>query len=204
MSVGSAFFYTKDAIDEAVIGSAFSHTRDAPKETTVGSAFFYTKDAIDEAVIGAPFAHTRDAPVLYGIRNNQVQPLGVNTDRLEDSTGAQVGISNVSLISTGLTTIYTVPAGKKLLLLGIVLHAMSANTVTAAPQISVGVNPSTTNIFAAETLFSFDAIGDMYTLWPNANKFIVANSNDVIDLNVNTAATAAVLTATIRIIGILL
>jgi len=141
--------------------------------------------------------------MAFGIRTEQIQLLNLDPDNLSNATGALINTANVDLRALGVVTIYTVPAGKKAIILGIILHAMSADTVTVAPQISVGVNPSSSNIFATEKLFNFNSVGDMYTLWNNTTQYTIANAGETLDLNVSTIATATALTATIRIIGIL-
>lgn len=141
---------------------------------------------------------------MAGIRGPQVEPKTIETNRIIPDLAASLAtVGDIDLTSTGQTTLYTVPAGtSKVLVLGVVIAATYANTVTVVPEVSIGVSPSTDDIFAVELLTGFDVTPETYTFWGNLNTGHIATTGESIILNVSTAATATGLVAAARLIGI--
>ena len=94
--------------------------------------------------------------------------------------------------------------GKTAIILGCLLRIKSANTVTVDAAASLGINPSTTDLFAAETLVGVQSISDVWSFWKDTSVGLVANSADLVDLDVTVAATAATLTCDVFVIGLLI
>lgn len=137
------------------------------------------------------------------IRGPQVESGNLTLDRLINITSNTLSTTTgIDLTSTGTTAIFT--ATQKTYILGVLLQITSADTVTAVAEASIGVNPSINNIFANEPLVVFDAVGDMYTFWNNLNTGIILSSSNVLEISVNTAATAVGLIVTAYVIGVLL
>ena len=138
------------------------------------------------------------------IRGNQIAPQTLTEDRMANITSYQLASqSGISLTAAVTTPIYTVPTGVTALITGIILEVTAADTITSNPEVSIGVNPSTTNIFATEPLIALDTVGKVYYYWANLNNAVVAVAGSQIDLDVSIAATATALEVTARILGIL-
>jgi len=137
-------------------------------------------------------------------RGPQLDFTDINEDRLaKETTHALGAVTGIDLTTTGVTTVFTAPSGKIALIFGVLLEATDADTVTVVPQISLGLNPSTTNIFPTETLINFDTTGDLYLYWANVHKAVTVVDGGILDLDVVMAATATTLDVTARILGIL-
>ena len=137
------------------------------------------------------------------IRGPQTEAGNLALDRLINITSNTLSTTTgIDLTATGTTALFT--ATQKTYILGVLLQITSADTVTVVAEASIGVNPSIDNIFANESLVVFDAVGDMYTFWNNLNTSIILSSSNVLEISVNTAATAVELVATAYVIGVLL
>ena len=156
--------------------------------------------ALDDRSSGI-FRDIRGAPVFAGIRGPQIEPYDLQLDRLVNVTSASLAIiPDVDLTSIATTSLYIAP--QKSLILGVLLRTVVADTVTAPAEASVGVNPSTNNLFANEELISLDAVDDLYGFWGNAGTGTILNASDQLDLSVNTGATATTLTVVAYVIGV--
>jgi len=165
------------------------------------TVFLHSNGAIGPGTLATFTMDISDAPLLRG---PQIKINDLNEDRLVKVTSYVLDtVINIDLTSTGITTLFTAPSDKKALVLGVILQATSADTVTVAPQVSVGLNPSTNNVFATEPLVSFDTAGSVYHFWNYINKATVVPASGVLDLNVSVAATATSLIASARVVGIL-
>lgn len=133
---------------------------------------------------------------------------GTNTIALDRFSSPLMAILSVTtdldLTTTGTTTVYTVPAGKSAIVLGCLLRIKAADTVTTDAEVSIGINPSTTDLFAAETLVAVQAVNDFWSFWKDESGGALAGSGSLIDLNVITAATATTLDSDIYLIGLLI
>jgi hypothetical protein len=141
---------------------------------------------------------------LSKFRGAQLNSATLSEDRLAREAGYNVAtITDIDLTSVATTTLYTVPSDKTLMLLGVILQVTAETTATVPPDASVGINPSTDNVFAAETLVGLNAVGKTYYFWSNLTTSTIAGPGDVIDLRVSVGATAGALDATARVVGIL-
>ena len=179
-----------------------------PVSTTIEGAvsepmtmFSYSEGTIGPGTLVAFTTDISDAPLLRG---PQVKSRDLNEDRLLRTTSYVLDtVTAIDLTATGTTTLLTAPNDQSALILGVILQATQADTVTVAPQVSVGLNPSTDNVFATEPLVGFDTVDALYYMWSNTNKAVVIPASGVLDLDVSVAATATSLEATARVIGIL-
>jgi hypothetical protein len=152
--------------------------------------------------VGPFFDHDVVAFPLPGITGPQVGQSEITFDRMVNPTSFALATDvSVDLTSTGATSLFT--ASRKTYILGVILRSDAANTVTSPPQISVGINPITDNVFENESMVNFDTVDDVYTFWSNLNTAFVMNVSDQLDINVNTAATATTLTAIAYVVGII-
>jgi len=136
-----------------------------------------------------------------GIRGPQIEPFDLQLDRLANITSAVLSITaSIDLTTIATTALFT--ATQKTYVLGVLLRVTTADTVTAVAEASVGVNPSTNNVFANEPLINIDAVDDLYTFWNNTNTGTILNTSQQLDLSVNTGATATTLVATAYVIGV--
>jgi hypothetical protein len=139
------------------------------------------------------------------LRGAQFAERGIALDRFADPLAAILTVfEDLDLTATSTTTIYTVPTGKTAIILGCLLRIKSANTVTVDAAASLGINPSTTDLFAAETLVGVQSISDVWSFWKDTSGGLVANSADLVDLDVSVAATATTLTCDVFVIGLLI
>jgi hypothetical protein len=142
-------------------------------------------------------------PALF--RSGQIRDQELDEDRLSKTTSHAINsVASVDLTSATTTTIFTAPSDKTALIIGVILEVTAANTVTVPPQVSVGLNPSTTNVFAVETLINLDAVNNSYVYWANLNKAVTVANGGILDLDVAVASTATSLVATARVVGIIL
>jgi hypothetical protein len=136
-----------------------------------------------------------------GIRGPQIEPYDLELDRLVNITSASLAIvDDIDLTSIATTPLFT--ATQKTYVLGVILRITTADTVTVVAEASIGVNPSTNDMFANEQLVNFDAVDDLYAFWNNSNTGIILNTAEQLDLSVNTGATATSLIAVAYVIGV--
>jgi len=172
--------------------------------TSSGPLFDHVVDTLPAQSSGPMFDHEiEDALILPGVRGPQVKQQDITLDRLAQPTSSTIATNvNILLTATGDTQLFT--ATQKTYILGVILRVNISNTVTVPPQVSIGVSPSTDNVFANEALINFDADNDLYTFWNNLNTATVLNASDVLQLTVNTAATATTLLAVAYVVGVVL
>jgi hypothetical protein len=133
------------------------------------------------------------------IRGPQFKSGTIDSDRFVSPLGLVLTRITVDLAATGTSAIYTVPAGKTALVQGIVFRALGA--AGSDPTVSVGINPSTDNIFDSQQLVNFPTVGNLFTLWNDKGVSTISNAADQIDLNVVVASS---LTAEVFVLGFLL
>jgi len=202
MAAGTTFEFPIPFTPTQSSGPMFDFVVNSPSSSS-GPMFDHVVDTIPTQSSGPMFDHDVSALELPGIRGPQVGQSEITFNRMVDTTSHALASNvNVTLTATGTTALYT--ASQKTYILGIVLRVITANTVTVLPQVSVGVNPITDDIFANETLVNFDTVNDLYHFWGDLNTARVLNATDQLDLVVNTAATASALVAVVYVVGIAL
>jgi hypothetical protein len=140
-----------------------------------------------------------------GLRGPQFSEQSIALDRFALPLAAVLTIfENLDLTSATTTTIYTVPTGKIATVLGCVIRIKAADTVSADADVSLGINPSTVNIFPTETLTAVQANDDIWSFWKDKSIGLLATSGQQVDIDVVTAATATTLTSDVYLIGLLI
>jgi hypothetical protein len=133
------------------------------------------------------------------IRGPQFRGNTIGGDRFNNRLTTVLSSIAIDLSVTGQTTIYTVPAGKIALIQGVIF--LARGTAASDPTVSVGINPSTDDIFASQQLVNFQTSNDVFSLWSDKSTTLVANASDQIDLDVTVSSSLA---AAVYVIGILL
>ena len=140
-----------------------------------------------------------------GFRAQQFRYNTIDLDRFASPLGAVLDVyQDLDLTTATTTSIYTVPTGTSVIITGCLIRIKSADTVSVDADVSLGINPSTTNLFATETLVGVQAVHDFWSFWKQSSVGVLANAGEQVDLDVVTAATATTLTADVYIIGLLL
>jgi hypothetical protein len=171
-------------------GSVYTHIRDAIIQEHAGSVYTHTRDVELINRAGSVFSHTRGAPVIDGlIRGPQFRYRTIGDDRFVNRLTSVISTTSaIDLTTTSVTNLYTVPVNKLLLIQGVVLRATNGSASTDA-TVSVGINPSTTNIFDLQELVLFRNANDLWSLWNDKSTTLAAQASEQIDLTVDIAAT---------------
>lgn len=201
-----------DTIEDSIIvsGSATVHTvRGAVVPVAdQGSTIYYTVrgELFPVPNRGSTTFHSlKAAPVatLFLIRGAQFKINTIGDDRFVSRLTSVLSITFIDLTFTGITTIFTVPSGKTALIHGVVLHSTIGNAATDATS-SLGINPSTTNLFALQELVNLRNTNDVWSFWSDKSTTLIAQAGEQIDLNITIAATGGVLGASVYLIGFLI
>jgi hypothetical protein len=125
------------------------------------------------------------------------------------SVGALATVTNVNLKTTGLTTLYTVPAGKTLYIMDVLAEITAHNTVTVDGSFTIGGNDPDYNDWDGGDSFGFNVpvvTGQAFYFSKAQNIATyraVYPATTVIKFNVATGATATTYTASIHLLGFL-
>jgi hypothetical protein len=183
-----------------MLGSGWASSADVLPSFSLGSGWDSSADALPSFSLGSGWDSLADLIPDLGIRGPQVEPYDLELDRLANITSASLSIiAGVDLTAIATTALYTAP--QKSYILGVLIRVTAANSVTVPADASIGVNPSTDNLFAEEQLISLDVVDDLYGFWANVGTGTILNASDQLDLVVTTGATASSLIATVYVIG---
>lgn len=111
--------------------------------------------------------------------------------------------TGINLKTTGATTLYTVPAGRKALVMRTFVVCTAATLYTVGATVDVGSNSaswndiSSANILTATTADTFDELID-------TTPVTLAPASGTIKINITSGATATTATGTVVLIGILI
>jgi hypothetical protein len=181
--------------------SPLRYVRDAGLVPRDSAPFRYVRDAGLVPRDSVPFRYVRGAPFSSFIRTGQVAFRTIASDRL---TNPPVDVlrfqSSFDLTQTRVFDLYTIPANKNGIVLGIFFEAVSASNVTVVPTVSVGISSGETDIFPAESMLNFTTLGDVWSNWLVLTKAQGAVATEIIKLNV-VGATADRLLADIHLVG---
>lgn len=138
------------------------------------------------------------------IRGPQFESATIGVDRFANTPLSVLSAgTTVDLTATGSTTIYTVPSNRSLLVAGCLLQITTANTVSTDATASLGISPSTDNLFNAEPLVETQGVNDVWSFWSDKTTLLMASAGESIVVDVTVAATATQLNAATHLIGIL-
>jgi hypothetical protein len=184
----------------------FRYVRDAELVPRPSTPFRYVRDAELVPRPSTPFRYLRGAPPAFDpniIRGLQFRPRIIGDDRFVNRlTSVLSTTSAIDLTATGTTPLFTVPAGNLALIQGVILRVTSGTASTDA-TISLGINPSTTDLFDEQELVQFRIVNDVFSLWSDKSTILVAQEGDQIDLDVTVAA-AGTLNPDAYLIGFLI
>jgi hypothetical protein len=174
-----------------------------------GAALNERASGVTHALRGAAFndrasgvvRKTRGTPFDSRISNYQIAYRALAPDRLVNIPIAALrSQTSFDLAQTRVFNLYTIPAGKNGMVLGIFFEAIAADSVTVAPAISVGIASGEADILPSESMLNFDTVGDVWSNWLVLTKARGASATEVIKLNV-VGATATKLLADVHLIG---
>ena len=186
-------------------GGVISHTLDVVASNIAGGVISHTRDVGLENIAGGVITHTLDNPTSNLIRGPQFKYRDIEVDRFTNNILSVItSINAFDLTAAATTGLYTVPASNTLLLSGIIIRVTSSSNVTVDAQVEIGVNPSTDNLFAVETLVQTRDFNDLWSFWADKSTNVVIPGGETIDLTVVTGAAASSLYADIFLIGLLL
>lgn len=119
----------------------------------------------------------------------------------------RIKVTGINFKNTGLTTLYTVPAGKKFYFLDAVLECASVNVVGATnPRFYIGLSPGYNEWISNGSVPAtyLDTAGKFTNLSNQIFGNRVFNGGDVLKINVTTAIAGTALTCDLTLIGYLL
>ena len=143
--------------------------------------------------------------------NNRIVPKG--SGRVETPNGGLEELKlNLTTTTTfnanalGVSNIYTVPAGRKLVITKVVLLTNTiTGTVTTPPSISIGANANNDDYMPINALTNATTANKAFIYQPNLNGVTFYNAAEIIGLKVTTAQIGATaLTYTINLFGYLI
>ena len=139
------------------------------------------------------------------IVNKQITVGTINEDRLTFNTIRRLSTTSlVDFTSPAISTLFTVPANRIAIILGLMIELVAVSGVTVDSQVSLGLNGSADDIFSLETVTNLRVNDDIWTNWLILSKSEAAIAGKTIKLNIQTGATSTVLLADVHLIGFLI
>lgn len=186
-STGPNYSMAITELRERAISYNYSHIINVIRERATSPNYAFEITTLLEGLIRSPqiAQNTLDAELLV---NAPVQVLS--------------SLSNVNMTTTQVSSLFLVPTGKIVIILGILFEATTANTVTVVPTMSLGIATGENDIFATESLVSFDTVGDTWSNWLVFSSSRAGIAGEEIKMNI-AGATATSLVADIHLIGFL-
>jgi hypothetical protein len=111
--------------------------------------------------------------------------------------------TGINAKTTGTTTLYTVPTGKRAYVTSILFHCTTATSFTVEPTLGVGVAAGEADIMPSTALTGFTALDKVYRYSPEGT-YVSNAASDVIKLGIDTGATATTATIEVFLIGFLI
>ena|SRR5215208_7788735 len=111
--------------------------------------------------------------------------------------------TGINAKSTGTTTLYTVPTGKRAYITEIVFHCTAATAITVEPTLGVGVAAGEVDIMPSTALTGFTALDKIYRFSPEGT-YVSCAAADAIKVGIDTAATGTSMTIEVYLIGFLI
>lgn len=110
--------------------------------------------------------------------------------------------AGINALTVAVTPIYTVPAGRSVVVEKVVIRCTAANTITvpATAQVEKSSNPGSGNIFASEALTGLTSVGDEFA-YDLRGKSLVATAGNVLQLNITIGATGTSQVVAVDVIG---
>ena len=111
--------------------------------------------------------------------------------------------SSIDLTSTGVTPLYTIPTGVTAIITQIVIRLTTATGVTVPPVIGIGIASGEDDIISPTTLTGLSTNNEYFTIQNNGVS-AKGNATNIINLGIDTAATATTMLAEIDLVGYLI
>lgn len=105
--------------------------------------------------------------------------------------------------TVAVTNLYTVPTGKRALVTEILFHVTAADTISVVPTLGVGIAAGEDDIMSSQALTGLDAINEVFRFDPEGT-YVTGAAAEVIDVGIDTGATATTMTIEVILIGFLL
>lgn len=126
-------------------------------------------------------------------------PFGPQTTTPVNRLASVAGISGTT---TGITSLYTVPTGRTAIITSANVRCTAATAITVGPTLGMGVAAGEDDIYAATSLASLTAVGQLYG-FTTTGMSVSAAAGSVIKVGIDTAATGTSQTLTIDLVGYL-
>lgn len=171
-------------------GNVTAATQAAADNTTkvATTAFVTTADNLKANLASPTFTGTPSLPTgTTGV----TQTAGDNSTKL--ATTAYVdkseillsAITGINTLSTGTTALYTVPAGKTVIVTKVAIRVTAATAITTGPTVDIGVTAG--DIYASTALTSLTSLNKVFGFFSTGIS-MAATAAQVINLNINTPA----------------
>lgn len=170
-------------VDSVVAGTGISVDATDPANPIVSSTITQYTDALARAAISLTTTGT-DGPATY---DDTTGVLNIPDYAGGETTPYLVSTTTVDLVTVGTTNLYTVPAGKKLVITSIVLRPTVATDVGTPAKVGVGVAAGEDDVWASTTLTGFTTSAKVYK-HETLGAFYLPVEGDVVKMGVDTAA----------------
>ena len=130
-------------------------------------------------------------------------PLASAIDAVDACIPYQLGRYTLSGKTSGATSIYVVPTGKKAIITAVIVRASVATSVTSGFTFQIGANVSTYDDLVSSLTTTLDAVGEYQFCLIAAGFRTAYAAASVIKFNATSPATGTTLTLVIDIIGYL-
>lgn len=117
--------------------------------------------------------------------------------------GLLAKITGIDLTAVALTTLYTVPAGKKCIVTDLITRLTSISGGVSVATVACGIAAGNADIVAAAALTGLTAVGKIDRMSP-AGTYVVGNAADIIKFNVTIGAVATTAVGEVHLLGYLI
>lgn len=111
-------------------------------------------------------------------------------------------VAGISGTTTGVTPLYTVPAGRTAIITSAHVRCTAANTISTGPMLGIGVAAGEDDIYATTSLAALLTAGQLYG-FSTSGISVSAVAGSVIKVGIDTAATGTSQTLTVDLVGYL-
>ena len=202
MSMGPAFDHDV-SVDEAGVGPIYAMPVTAFRTRSISATYSLILNEFRERAQGTNYQYEIGEFFEGLIRSKQITQRTLDADRLVDFA-VQILSSRygVDMTTSIISELLVVPSGQIAIILGILFESTQANTVTVPAIVSVGIAAGEDDIFAAEPMQNFDAVGETWSNWLVFSHARAAAAGESVKLNL-AGATASQLIGDIHLIGFL-
>lgn len=131
--------------------------------------------------------------------------IGASVDKASQLGGRLATVDSINLKTAGQTPLYTVPAGKSLVVTSLILRTTNVSGFLTPATVRVGITPNFDGFIAATALTNVDTVGEAVNLASVSTLiYKVFVAGDVVNLDVTIGATGTTVTGSVDLIGYLL